>query len=262
MDEGVVRLWERAAGTYETTIPYFTRLGARVVAHAGLEPGQAVLDVACGKGAALLPAARAVGPAGRVLGVDIVPAMVEAAREAADREGLANVTVEVMDGEQLDLPAASFDVVISAFGLGFLRPEIALPGMARVLRAHGRVVLSVPFGGGPNWEFFGPLCQEYGVPAELPAGVRMPSPDEAVRLFAQFGLDLQPLVHDAISVVFPDEETWWRWAWSHGQRSFLEKVPPDRLDAFKADAFAALRSFATPDGIPLDQQFVVLIATR
>jgi 2-polyprenyl-3-methyl-5-hydroxy-6-metoxy-1,4-benzoquinol methylase len=64
MDEAVVAFWTRAAEAYETEVPYFGPMGERIVAHAGLRPGQSVLDVACGKGATLLPAARAVGDGG------------------------------------------------------------------------------------------------------------------------------------------------------------------------------------------------------
>jgi SAM-dependent methyltransferase len=237
-------------------------MGERVVSCAGLRPGESVLDVACGKGATLLPAAGAVGETGRVLGIDIVETMVAAARQAAAEAGLSNVEVAVMDGEALELPTASFDVVITAFGLGFMRPELALPEMARVLRRPGRLVTSVPTGGGPDWAFFGELCQRYGLrPRGQPGGSRVPSPEETGAMFAAAGLALRPAVQESVSVTFPDEESWWRWAWSHGQRGFLEQLGDDRVGAFKAEAFAALRSFATPDGIPLDQQFLILTAT-
>jgi O-methyltransferase/aklanonic acid methyltransferase len=197
-----------------------------------------------------------------VLGVDIVEAMVRAAGEAAAEAGLSNVEVRVMDGEALDLPPDSFDVVIMAFGLGFMRAEAVLPEIARVLRRPGRLVTSVPSGGGPDWDFFGALCERYAlVPRALPGGSRMPSPEEAMAMFAAAGFALQPPVAGSVSVTFTDEESWWRWAWSHGQRGFLEQLGDDRIDAFKAEAFAALRSFAGPDGVPLEQQFLILTAT-
>ena len=261
MDDTVVALWERAAATYETEVPYFTLMGERVVAHAALAPGQDVLDVACGKGAALVPAAIAVGPAGRVVGIDIVPAMVDAARAAARAAGLDNVEVAVMDGEELEFEPARFDVVISAFGLGFLRPERALPEMRRVLRDGGRLVISAPAGGGDNWNFFGALCERYGlVSSAHPGGTQMPGPDDVAQRFASAGFRVDPPVHDAVSVRFADEESWWRWAWSHGQRAFLEHLRESDVEAFKSDAFAALRSFASSDGIALEQQFLVLTA--
>jgi SAM-dependent methyltransferase len=258
----VVALWERAAATYEVEIPYFRLMGERVVVHAALRPGELVLDVACGKGATLVPAAQAVGDTGRALGVDIVDEMVQGARRAVADAGLSNAQASVMDGEALERPDASFDVVIMAFGLGFMRPEAVLSEAARVLRRPGRLVTSVPAGGGADWAFFGELCEEYGlVHRGLPGGSRIPSPDEVAAMFAAAGFALGPPAQESVTVRFPDDESWWRWAWSHGQRGFLEQLDEKDVDAFKASAFARLRSFATPDGIPLEQQFLVLMAT-
>jgi hypothetical protein len=89
----------------------------------------------------------------------------------------------------------------------------------------------------------------------------MPSPPEVAAMFGTAGFALQPPVQESVSLTFADEQSWWRWVWSHGQRGFLEQLGDDRIEAFKADAFAALRSFVTPDGIPLDQNFLVLTAT-
>jgi O-methyltransferase/aklanonic acid methyltransferase len=262
MDDEVVALWERAAATYETEIPYFQLMGQRVVAHAELQPGEAVLDLACGKGATLVPAAKAVGHTGRVLGVDIVEGMVTAAREVIADAGLSNAEAKVMDGEALDLPDSSFDVVIMAFGLGFLRTELVLAEVARVLRRPGRFVTSVPAGGGEDWAFFGELCQQFGlVHRALPGGASIPSPDEVAKMFAAAGLMLQAPVQDSVTVIFDSAEAWWRWVWSHGQRGFVEQLPADRVDEFKDAAFRSLRSIATPNGIPLEQQFLVLKAT-
>ncbi|MDQ1462158.1 MAG: hypothetical protein QOI08_3642 [Actinomycetota bacterium] len=261
MDEAVAAFWARAAETYETEVPYFRLMGERIVARAGLRAGQDVLDVACGKGATLIPAARAVGDRGRAVGVDIVAEMVDAARAAAAGAGLRNVTVEVGDGDALDLDTASFDVVICGFGLGFLRPEHALPEMRRVLRGGGHLVTSVPLGGGADWEFFGDLCKRYGLVSEAHVGGAATPPfDEMAKLAASAGLFLDPPLPESVSVLFPDEESWWRWAWSHGQRAFLERLDDSQVEVFKEDAFAALRSFRTPDGIPLEQQFLVLNA--
>jgi ubiquinone/menaquinone biosynthesis C-methylase UbiE len=262
VDDEVVALWERAVATYETEVPYFRLMGERIVGHAELKPGETVLDVACGKGATLVPAARQVGDAGRVLGVDIVKAMVDAARQAIADAGLANAEAQQMDAEALDLPDESCDVAIMAFGLGFVRPEPTLSEIARVLRRPGRFVTSVPSGGGDNWAFFGELCEKYSlVHKALPGGSRVPSPPEVVAMFDAAGFTLQPPIMDSILVMFSDAEAWWRWAWSHGQRGFLEQLDEDHLDQFKADAFGAMESFTTPEGIPLEQQFLVLKAT-
>jgi SAM-dependent methyltransferase len=115
-----------------------------VLALAVPAPGEAVLDVACGTGVVSVAAARAVGPVGRVLGVDLADAMVQASRQRAQDLGLGQAAFERMDAEQLKLPDAGFDLALCALGLMYLPdPDAALRELHRVLRPGGRVVLAV-----------------------------------------------------------------------------------------------------------------------
>jgi len=105
-----------------------------------LAPGERVVDVGCGAGFDSLIAARMVGPTGRVIGVDMTPAMVEKARTGAHAAGLENVEFHLGFGETLPVPDAFADVVISN-GVLNLMPDkaAALAEMARVLRPGGRL---------------------------------------------------------------------------------------------------------------------------
>ena len=85
-----------------------------------LAPGEHVLDLACGTGLVTLDAARRVGPHGKVLGTDLSGQMIEIARQRAVEQQLSNVTFQRMDAETLDLPDATFDVVLCALGLMYL----------------------------------------------------------------------------------------------------------------------------------------------
>ncbi len=106
--------------------------------------GETVLDHACGGGMDVLLAARRVGPEGRVIGVDMTPAMREAAASAALRAGLGSI-VAIREGffEQLPVDDASVDVVLSN-GVLNLSPdkEQVLREIHRVLRPGGRLYLA------------------------------------------------------------------------------------------------------------------------
>jgi SAM-dependent methyltransferase len=107
---------------------------------ARIRPGDHVLDVAAGAGEQSITCARRVGPTGRVLATDIAPRILEYAAAEGSRLGLPQIDVRAMDGENLDLPEASFDAVISRVGLIYFPDQArALAGMKRVLKPGGRL---------------------------------------------------------------------------------------------------------------------------
>lgn len=137
--------WDRAAVDYERFWSMQLQPAqARLLELAALEPGEHVLDLACGTGLVSLPAARAVGPSGRLVGTDISARMVERASEEAHRQGLSHAVFERMGAEELDLPDRTFDVVLCALGLMYLPDARAgLREMWRVLAPGGRAVAAV-----------------------------------------------------------------------------------------------------------------------
>jgi ubiquinone/menaquinone biosynthesis C-methylase UbiE len=116
----------------------FEQWASRVADAAGIQPGQQVLDVACGTGVLARTIADRVGAAG-VVGVDVNEGMLAVAKQKAPeiewRQGRA---------EALPFASASFDVVVSQFGLMFFEDRrAALQEMRRVLRPGGRLVVAV-----------------------------------------------------------------------------------------------------------------------
>lgn len=124
--------WNMAAQHYEKTAhPFTARFAEAALARVALTPASRVLDVAAGTGALALAAART---GAKVLATDFSPGMV--ARIAA--AGSPNVDAQVMDGQALALPNASFDAVFSIFGV-IMFPDWrkGLAEMARVTRPGG-----------------------------------------------------------------------------------------------------------------------------
>ncbi len=113
------------------------------VRHAALHPGESVLDLGCGAGIDTLLAASAVGPAGRVVGLDMTPEMVERARRNAAAAGFGHVEIQEGLIEELPLPDTSVDVVISNGVLNLsTRKSRVLAEALRILRPGGRVAIA------------------------------------------------------------------------------------------------------------------------
>jgi SAM-dependent methyltransferase len=111
---------------------------------ANVQPGSRVLDVAAGTGDQTLMAARRVGPTGNVLATDDSASMLKVAVEAARKEGLTNVDTRVMNAEDLELDADSFDAVICRNALMlFANPAKALTEMRRVVKPGSKVAVIV-----------------------------------------------------------------------------------------------------------------------
>jgi SAM-dependent methyltransferase len=121
---------------------------------ASIGPGCRVLDIAAGAGDQTLQAADRVGPGGYVLATDISARILEFAAANARAAGFRHVETAVMDGEQLDVPQASFDAVISRVGLiYFPDQQQALAAMKRALKPGGRIA-AIVYSTAENNKFF------------------------------------------------------------------------------------------------------------
>ena len=259
--------YERAAPTYERAgfaqhAPLAERLAQLVL----LGPGGRVLDVGCGAGGALLPAAHRVGPTGEAIGIDLAPGMVERTREAAAHAGLEQVRAEVMDGAALEFEDARFDAVLAAFTLAAIPDaDRALAEWRRVLRPTGTLGVAVWENLlDDRWVWEGELIREF---AHEVSGELLETVGRMSGRFAQApalktalegaGFTEVRIERGDVERTFESAETWWAWSWSGGARAFLEAMPEAAQQRFRAAAFERLEG-AGPDR--LTRRFVALLA--
>lgn len=232
--EWVKDVFDRASVGYgEKGCSFFDYFGKRLVELTKLAPGDQVLDVATGKGAVLFPAAQAVGPQGKAVGIDISGQMIE---DACKRAPFPWIELKQMDAEHLLLPDQSFDVVFCAFALFFFpNAGQALSEFKRVLKPGGRLVLSTFSKRAVLDRWLVEKVSELGVTSGVNT-ISIDSEEPFRQLLAQ--TDFTPIEIYPESKVFYHEnaEDWWNSLWTHGLRSRLEQLSPQDLNKLKKEA--------------------------
>ncbi len=141
--------WDKAARAWSDWDPLLAKwLGPvteQMLDKAGIVSGSRVLDVAAGAGGQTMSIAKRIGPAGYVLATDISATILSYVGNTATKAGFDTVQVQELDGEQLgDLPAESFDAVVSRVGLiYFPDQQRAIRGMLHALKPGGKVAAVV-----------------------------------------------------------------------------------------------------------------------
>jgi ubiquinone/menaquinone biosynthesis C-methylase UbiE len=247
-------VFDRAAATYDVAaFPFFTPFGQALAEFAQIQSHERVLDVGCGAGAALAPAAELAASA---VGVEISPAMAERACAAAP-----SAEVRVGDATSLEFDDGSFDVVLSAFTVFFMPdPTAALTEWRRVLTPGGRIVLSTWGTPDPRWEFERQIRRGYvgevdpPVLQELGRGLalleRFGDADKVAAELRAAGFSNIEQAEERIDFVFPSEQAWWDWNWSHGTRVVLEALPEQALKRYQAEVARAMDRIRESSGYP------------
>ncbi|WP_204046457.1 class I SAM-dependent methyltransferase, partial [Acrocarpospora phusangensis] len=252
----VAGVFDRAAADYEHVgVDFFGPVGMLLARHA--QAGERVLDVGCGRGASLFPAAERVGAEGFVHGIDLAPGMVRELSADIERRGLTNARATLGDAESLEFPDESFDAVQSGLVLFFV-PDMpqAAREIARVLRPGGRLALAT-------------FAEDHEEDQALQATLRnllapylpKPPPGSSTQPGALSKLRSRESLNDLLKdftaveftehlqrIFFPTPEHYWSWLWSSGTRAMMESIPKDVLPEAQHTFTEGVRSLATPEG--------------
>jgi ubiquinone/menaquinone biosynthesis C-methylase UbiE len=248
-----------ASGDYAVIGTTLQIVGESLCEAVDLSAGSRVLDVAAGNGNASLAAARR---GAEVVASDYVDHLLDRARQRAAADGLA-IEARVADAEDLSFEDASFDAVLSTFGVMFTpNPERAASELVRVCRPGGRIGLA-------NWTpegFVGQMFKIVGAHVPPPAGV--PSP-------LQWGTEarLQELFGDRADVAVTRKMFTFRYrSAEHWFETFREFYGPtfkawgaldgDGQESFRSQLIAlADGANRTSGALSVDSEYLEVVAT-
>ena len=221
--------------------------------------GLRILDMATGTGRAALALAR---HGAIVTGVDIAADLLAAAKRLSAHV-TPPITFKEGDAEQLPFADASFDGVISTFGVMFAADhERAAAELARVLKPGGRLVLATWTPGGAVAKFFGVVGKHSDAPPPQPSPLAWGDPDHVRNLLGRrFDLVFENGLNNAY---YDDVEAMWaRFSQGFGPiRRLAESLPPDRVAALKRDIDAYHAAYAVPAGIHVNREYLLVIGRR
>jgi len=228
---------DRAAFTYNAAADFFDAsplgfwdyFGRRTIELASLPRGSRVLDVCCGTGASALPAAEAVGPTGKIIGVDLAEELLELARRKAVQQRLGNIKFEVGDMLSLRFPTESFDAVVCVFGIFFV-PDMprAVSELWSRIRPGGKLAMTT---WGPN--FFQPGSDAFwrsikDVRPDLFKSFnpwdRINDPSSLTKIFDEAGIAPPKIVPENRLHPIKSAEDWWTIVLGSGYRGTIEQL--------------------------------------
>lgn len=240
------RAFHSAADTYDAEANGFWEVtGRRTIDRLRLARGARVLDLPCGSGASALAAARAVGPEGRVVGVDLAPGLLELARAKASRESLGNTEFVLADMRSTGFADAGFDAVVCVFGIFFVPDREALmrelwrmvaPGGALAVTTWGPDVLQP--GAGMFWEAVGE--ERPDLVGRFNPWDELVEPDQLLGLYERSGIDgaAAELVDARQALRRPAD--WWDVVMGSGFRGTVEQLDPGARERVRKRNLAAM----------------------
>ncbi|MGH7550263.1 MAG: methyltransferase domain-containing protein [Gemmatimonadota bacterium] len=240
-------------------------LAADLVRRAALRPGERVLDVACGTGVVARLAARGVGDAGTVAGLDLNPGMLAVAESAAPAD--ASIEWHEASVEEMPLKDESFDVVLCQMGLQFVEDRPAALGeMRRVLALGGRLLLNAPGPANPLFEVFDDALREHIGP-QAAGFVRqvfaLDDTGELRDLMTDAGFRDVEVEAEEVELHLPAAEDFlWQYVRSTPLAGILAEAGEAARDALARDVVGKWREFERAGGMAGPQRMLVASARR
>ncbi|HYZ41730.1 MAG TPA: class I SAM-dependent methyltransferase [Stellaceae bacterium] len=261
--------WVGLAGFVERRVEAANDL---LLARSAVAPGERVLEIGCGTGAATLPFAEAVGEHGHVVGVDISEPMLAEARKRIAERGLRNVTLLQADAQTYRLESDSFDLITSRFGVMFFAdPTVAFSNLLPALR-RGRFCFACWAAPEENRHLLIPydvVLRHLGPPApkdpRAPGPMAFSDPDYVRSFLGTAGFDAIEIHRETPGIVTasPEEEAEHACIMGPSGRLIDEKQPKAAVrEAIRRGMMEAFAAYARGGGTSLPSTVLLVTARR
>lgn len=252
----IISVFDEVAGGYDSpALRFFPFSADRVLSYLSPRPGSRVLDVATGTGALAVALAQAVGPQGRVMGIDLSAAMLERAAQNAAKMALDNIDLFEMDAEAPEFRSDYFDAVTCGFGLFFLPDMLAALKQWRRVTRPGGTVLFTSF----TAEAFVPLAEHFFTTLESfgldfsgeqqLASQRLVAAEACRDLMKEAGFEAIEQHTDQLGYHLRAPTEWWEVVWNSGLRGIVQRLPAGQREEFQREHLAQLASLTSEDGL-------------
>ena len=279
-NQEIIGQWGESAPYWEKYRPVITEMFAPVtqalIDDANIAKGNSVLDVATGTGEPALTIAALVGSEGSVMGTDVVPEMLDAARrEAASRE-LRQLRFQLAFTDSLPFPDSSFDAVVSRFGVMFFpAPLECLRELLRVLKPGRRIAMAVwylqeknPFDTVVS-RIVDRYMERYLEPTTPKPGssdmFRFAKNGDLLALLVEAGATAasERLLQFPIRAGLSAEEFWTlRSEMSEKMRTKLRLLAEPQQEELKREAIDAIRAYSVSNGISIPAEVLIVSGAK
>ena len=266
----VAAAFNRVAASYDNpAMRFFPFCADRLIVRLNPARGSKILDVATGTGVVAMAAMQAVGREGRVMAIDLAEGMLDRLQEKIDKFGIPNIDLHVMDAAALEFRGEYFDHVVCSFGIFFLPDmSVGLREWARVTKPGGRILFTV-FGKQafqPMMELFIRRIKNFGVDApdkDAPfAAMRLADPERCRDLLSGAGFKDVEVHAEQLGYHLKDETQWWEVIWNSGMREWVESIPSDQQELFRAEHLADVRPLVGEQGLWLNVETLFAAGTK